>query len=323
MSYEYDQYLQQHRNNVKRGFEWLLTNLPTLLIGQPDASWQIIFDHDSSKNNDDEYTAYDDYFYGNNRSYAVTEEFKRAWLRHIHRNPHHWQYWVLNNDDPNEGEIILDMPYNYIIEMICDWWSFSWQKGNLGEIFNWYDEHSDYIKLSPKTRKTVEDILEQMRNRLGLNALAHHGIKGQKWGVKNGPPYPLDSSNKNILTSGNISDIIKSTNRSLNGKIKQIPDEKFTDYALDFDKSYDKANTFKEALGYTKNNYKSLIKNINDHFDADKLEERGDNGYGMRYQQIMKLKGPNNKEANVLTAWIEDDSSLKLTSVYVTKKGGV
>lgn len=25
------------------------------------------------------------------------------------------------------------------------------------------------------------------------NALLHHGIFGQKWGVQNGPPYPLDS----------------------------------------------------------------------------------------------------------------------------------
>lgn len=25
--------------------------------------------------------------------------------------------------------------------------------------------------------------------------LAHHGIKGQKWGIQNGPPYPLDESN--------------------------------------------------------------------------------------------------------------------------------
>lgn len=24
--------------------------------------------------------------------------------------------------------------------------------------------------------------------------LAHHGVKGQKWGVQNGPPYPLDES---------------------------------------------------------------------------------------------------------------------------------
>lgn len=26
------------------------------------------------------------------------------------------------------------------------------------------------------------------------DALYHHGIKGQRWGVKNGPPYPLDAS---------------------------------------------------------------------------------------------------------------------------------
>lgn len=25
--------------------------------------------------------------------------------------------------------------------------------------------------------------------------LCHHGIKGQKWGVRNGPPYPLDEKN--------------------------------------------------------------------------------------------------------------------------------
>lgn len=29
--------------------------------------------------------------------------------------------------------------------------------------------------------------------------LAHHGTKGQKWGVKHGPPYPLDEKSKEIL----------------------------------------------------------------------------------------------------------------------------
>lgn len=58
------------------------------------------------------------------------------------------------------------MPHNYIIEMICDWWAFSWAKGNLYEIFSWYDAHKHYMKLSDKTRKTVEDILEKIKAKL-------------------------------------------------------------------------------------------------------------------------------------------------------------
>ena len=29
-----------------------------------------------------------------------------------------------------------------------------------------------------------------------LNAIYHHGIKGQQWGVRNGPPYPLGAGAK-------------------------------------------------------------------------------------------------------------------------------
>ena len=58
------------------------------------------------------------------------------------------------------------MPYDYIIEMICDWWSFSWQSGNLYEIFKWYEEHSKYIKLAQTTKITVEYILDNMKKKL-------------------------------------------------------------------------------------------------------------------------------------------------------------
>lgn len=214
MSAQYDVYLQTHKENVIRGYEWLRANLPQLFDGKSDFDWQIIFDHDSSKFQPYEYVAYDAYFYGRNRSYAVVDSFRRAWLLHIHRNPHHWQYWVLINDDPGEGTVCLEMPYNYIIEMICDWWSFSWTKGDLSEIFSWYDEHSSYIKLAPKTRKTVEDILWTLRGRLGYNVIAHHGVKGQKWGIRNGPPYPLEKAAKRskiveeAIASGQVSKTI-------------------------------------------------------------------------------------------------------------------
>ena len=32
--------------------------------------------------------------------------------------------------------------------------------------------------------------------------LAHHGIKNQEWGVQNGPPYPLDTSEHNRIIAG-------------------------------------------------------------------------------------------------------------------------
>lgn len=168
MSIGYDEYLIDHKANVAKGLEWMEENIPDILTGLNivDLRNQIRNDHDLSKSTIAEYDAYDQYFYGKNKSYEVVNNFRHAWLHHIHRNPHHWQYWVLINDDPGEGEIILDMTDDYIIEMICDWWAFSWKKGDLHEIFNWYDEHKDYMKLSKNTRKKVEDILEKIKKKL-------------------------------------------------------------------------------------------------------------------------------------------------------------
>lgn len=169
MSHEYDIYITEHKENVLKGLDWLNKNIPEIVTDYYSIL-QDICDHDASKYKPEEYDAYDKYFYGNNRSYAVVRDFKYAWLHHIHNNPHHWQYWILHNDEPGEGINVLDMPYKYIIEMICDWWSFSWKKGNLNEIFGWYDDHKTYIKLSGFTRSTVENILKLIRNKLEENS---------------------------------------------------------------------------------------------------------------------------------------------------------
>lgn len=161
MSYLYDEYLQDHISNVQKAFMWMIEHDIDPRIIQFD-----VYKHDDSKYTPQEYDAYDKYFYGGNRSSKVVSDFNYAWLHHIHRNPHHWQYWVLQHDD--EGEEILEMPFNYIIEMICDWWSFSWKSGNLTEIFDWYEKHKG-MKLHEKTRKTVEDILEKIKKELEKN----------------------------------------------------------------------------------------------------------------------------------------------------------
>lgn len=166
MSKEYDLYLEEHKANVAKGFHWLREHLPKFVDGHEGLEWQICYNHDASKSDLEEYEAYDRYFYGGNRSYMVVECFNYAWLRHIHKNPHHWQHWVLINDDPGEGEKIMDMPIHYILEMICDWWAFSWKAGDLREIFKWYDQHKDYMKLSDFTRTNVEIILNEINKKL-------------------------------------------------------------------------------------------------------------------------------------------------------------
>ena len=164
MSSQYDNYLTEHKENVAKGFRWLQENIPEVI--EDGFEWQICFNHDASKTDPEEYDAYDAYFYGNNRSYAVVQNFKNAWLRHIHNNPHHWQHWILINDEPKEGMVVIDMPYIYVVEMICDWWAFSWKNGDLNEIFGWYEDHKDYMKLSANTRISVEYILGKMKDKL-------------------------------------------------------------------------------------------------------------------------------------------------------------
>ena len=63
MSYEYDRYLAQHKSNVEAGFRWLQKNLPEI-TEVSGAEHNIVFAHDQSKTEPDEYGPYDIYFYG-------------------------------------------------------------------------------------------------------------------------------------------------------------------------------------------------------------------------------------------------------------------
>ena len=87
------------------------------------------FMHDMSKFFPSEWFPYANFFYGKSRPVqkgfeiknthdAAEEAFDTAWLKHIHHNPHHWQYWILRQDDGGTKEI--QMSYNYVLEMVAD-----------------------------------------------------------------------------------------------------------------------------------------------------------------------------------------------------------
>lgn len=190
MSIEYDIYLKKHISAVHHGYSWILFKVPHEKLNSilPDLRIDIcdrlIATHDSSKFEKEEYEKYDEYFYkGGKGTEKGEKEFSKAFLMHLHKNPHHWQYWVLIDDDGDfmtaNGRKLMafDMPDNYILEMICDWWSFSWNKyleelkdtttlnpsNSLNDIFTWYDEHKTSILFSDKTREKVEKLLDELQ----------------------------------------------------------------------------------------------------------------------------------------------------------------
>lgn len=100
-----------------------------------------------------------------------------------------------------------------------------------------------------------------------------------------------------------------------------IPKAKFTQYALNPDKDPDKARAFERALGYTSDNADELIKQINERLPDYEAVEKGDRGWGMTYEIVMNLVGPNGKAAKVLTGWIDDKSNgeMRLTTVHIDR----
>jgi hypothetical protein len=159
MSKEYTNYIIEHCENVRKAYDWLVDHK----IIKNEFLMYIVH-HDLSKWQDEEYKAYDKYFYGGKRGRDVEEAFNFAWLHHIHNNPHHWQHWVLINDE--DGTQALEMPEGYVVEMICDWWAFSHKSGNLKEIFDWYKDHKLNMIMHRNTKVAVEALLDKIKEAL-------------------------------------------------------------------------------------------------------------------------------------------------------------
>lgn len=102
-----------------------------------------------------------------------------------------------------------------------------------------------------------------------------------------------------------------------------IPRAKFTEYALNPSKDANKAEAFRKALGYTLENVDDLIEQIYAKLPEYNAVKKGDRGWGMTYEVIVDITGPNGKTAKVLTAWIDDKSNgeMRLTTVHVDKQG--
>jgi uncharacterized protein DUF5662 len=124
--------------------------------------------HDWDKFLPDEWFPYVNFFHGPKKQpirdetgyYKPTDTgdlaFDFAWLLHQKRNRHHWQWWVLPEDDG--GTKVLEMSDVYRREMLADWRGAGKAQGT-PSTYNWYYKNKDKMTLGQKTREWVEDQL--------------------------------------------------------------------------------------------------------------------------------------------------------------------
>lgn len=103
-----------------------------------------------------------------------------------------------------------------------------------------FSKYRNKIILCPKTRETAESILSKIYDRLGYNTIAHHGVKGQKMGLRNGSPYPLDKSQKSdiiVEEAIKFGEALKAINREKqlrHTKRNHAPSRNYLDGDLDY-----------------------------------------------------------------------------------------
>jgi len=136
--------------------------------------------HDNSKFLLDEFVPYARHFYGGNnekkyKAIAQTKSgylksndkgdilFDFAWLLHIHRNPHHWQYWILIQDE--DANKALEMMPKYRKEMLCDWQGAAKAQGRIhpNELQDWYKAHKGKMQLNKLTKLETEASIKLLR----------------------------------------------------------------------------------------------------------------------------------------------------------------
>lgn len=110
-----------------------------------------------------EFIPYARKFYSDQKSEEIEKKWRYAWLHHQYHNKHHWEYWVVNQYERKA----LPMPRKYLIEMVCDWESFSRKWGRKVKESNLAERMmtSDKIILHEDTRKELQELLTKSKEK--------------------------------------------------------------------------------------------------------------------------------------------------------------
>ena len=162
---KYKEYLTGHIGNVAKALEVLATLDIPYVTEHIEELREIVKEHDASKYEEPEWSAYLHHFYPTNDEEAMMEEeFENACKHHIRANKHHWNYWC--DEDNNLIEDIDEEEYKlYTIERICDWLSMAAQHDE-GPTEYW-NANKDYIVQPDYARELCDEIFPKIPENFG------------------------------------------------------------------------------------------------------------------------------------------------------------
>jgi hypothetical protein len=158
------QSVMTHINMVRHICVWLNGRLEGTDIGKLDfISKNEIKNHDASKFSQVEINGYVKQFYTNDKD---SPEWRAALMHHYQNNPHHWQYWLIDFNEPYTEQKCKPkkMPVEQVLIMVADWLAASLQYQGHADMSDWLNGNlvSGKIVLHPETRSLLDEILNKI-----------------------------------------------------------------------------------------------------------------------------------------------------------------
>lgn len=184
----YRDYIDTHRANVKKAYEKIVKSYAENHLSPQSVEIleRNIKQHDEDKDIDFIFQAYrkNHFPVDKNEKDSAKEEYDIAWNYHKKINPHHWEFFLDDNDEEftnpeliEEEEEVYKLAY---LEMITDWLSFTFKlaqdqigkgddihtNGDSLEFDDWYSKNKDTIKIHPQLQDWFNPIVQEIIDNL-------------------------------------------------------------------------------------------------------------------------------------------------------------
>ena len=156
---EYEDYINEHVNNVKKAYNERKIPISVVLNLSNDEIKDLenrIENHDNSKWSDEEFDAYRRHFHyiSDKEKEESKEDFEKAWKHHYTVNDHHPEHYCLDGE-PKE------IPKVAMAELICDWDAMSRKFG--GNPLKWYNDNAARkFVFNDNTKELLEKALKYL-----------------------------------------------------------------------------------------------------------------------------------------------------------------